>query len=66
MRTEEPEVTVYPEVALPSPDAQAIRKLKALRAGVLPIAAESNLLEVSLINVDSITPAPATWTSGPT
>ena len=48
--------SVYPDVTLPAPDPEAVRKLKELRAGVLPIAENSALLEISLINVDTVGP----------
>lgn len=46
--------SVYPEVELPAPDPEAVRRLKGLRAGVLPIAENANLLEISLINIEQV------------
>ncbi|HKK73585.1 MAG TPA: c-type cytochrome domain-containing protein [Saprospiraceae bacterium] len=54
LRTETPPESAYPEVDLPAPDPEAVRALQDLRAGVIPIAEHSSLLEISLINVDSI------------
>lgn len=49
--------SVYPEVDLAAPDPEALRTLVELRASVIPIAEQNALLEVSLINVDSVNTA---------
>lgn len=54
LQEEQPSDRIYPDVDLPAPNPEAVRTLKSFRAGVIPVAENSALLEVSLINVDSI------------
>lgn len=54
MQEEQPAQNEYPRVKLPPPDPSAVRRLQHLRATVIPIAENNSLLEISLINVDTI------------
>lgn len=48
------QVSIYPEIDIPTADPGAVQALRDLRAVVIPIAHNSPFLSVNLINVDPI------------